>query len=551
MHPTVLDGLFDALRGVHALRGHIAACLYGSRAAGYAKRNSDWDILAILESYRDGLRYHQARHDGFRLTILAVDRALFELDCRKGTLGEFIAGRILSPYVPLKNPTYLQRMELEAKLRVAAEELEDLIVEHGELARGVVVTPEYVALSRAAKRAKVFLPARQNYGKTYTGRQAETNLKEVSAGYAAALGKLAEAGSVRFDGTRASLEGAYVDRVMQRRDSERVVNITEVSRRAVNAYLMHGRASLTSLDALANELMRTISTQIIPDGGEKGPADPRRHLFLKTETGLVPFDEKASVEELARRLHPDAAITVEPLGGVLNDVYLVWAGKNRFVAKQFTDWHGFKWFILNLVSIGTKTFTVSGKARLSNEYGLSQYLTEHNISAPAIIYVSLPDRILIKEFIDGSTGTEFVKTVSSQKSLSDQQIHMSRMLGENLAAIHASDASVGDSKPENFQLSGDRVFALDLEQGARPGDPAWDVAEFLYYSGHHVLSGIPKGGFSEFLRYFIDGYLKNGRGKILKEAASLKYSKVFSLWTPTPILLEVSQTLRKAGKVSS
>jgi hypothetical protein len=40
--------------------------------------------------------------------------------------------------------------------------------------------------------------------------------------------------------------------------------------------------------------------------------------------------------------------------------------------------------------------------------------------------------------------------------------------------------------------------------------------------------------------------MKNGDASVLRNAGSLKYSKVFSIWTPPPIILEVTQALRNA-----
>jgi tRNA A-37 threonylcarbamoyl transferase component Bud32/predicted nucleotidyltransferase len=534
--------------------GHIAeisrltaAFVCGSRVAGYARKNSDWNILAVVDEYRPAVRYHQTREGNYRLTILAVDKALFELDCRKGTLGEFVAQRLLAPYEPLKNGDYLHQREIELKSRVAVEEFEDLLLEHGELTRGIVVTPEFLALSHALKRAKVFFPARHSYVRTYSGRQRSANLRAVTPGFEAALRNLEKEGLIHFDGTHAFMQERHVDRLMQRRESERAVNIVELSQRALNSYLMHGRATLTSVETIANELMRTISGEILQNGPASVPEDPAGYLFLKTETGLVAFDEKRTVEEVARKLRPNSPITVEPLGGVLNDVYLVTAGKDHFVAKRFTDWHGFKWFILNLVSLGTKTFALSGKARLSNEYGLSQYLLEHGILVPRIVYASLPERILVKDFIEGKDGASFVRRSVSSGTLSDEQVNMCRLLGERLGAIHRVGTSIGDSKPENFHFRGEGVFVLDLEQGARPGDPAWDVAEFLYYSGHYHPPPLITKGFRDLVRYFIEGYLQEGQAKTLREAGALKYSKVFSIWTAPPVIIEVAQTLRKAS----
>ena len=48
-------------------------------------------------------------------------------------------------------------------------------------------------------------------------------------------------------------------------------------------------------------------------------------------------------------------IKVEPVGGMLNDVYVINAHGNgsetKVLAKRFKDWSGFKWFPLTLWSL--------------------------------------------------------------------------------------------------------------------------------------------------------------------------------------------------------
>ncbi|MEM3061535.1 MAG: hypothetical protein QW265_03910, partial [Candidatus Bathyarchaeia archaeon] len=75
------------------------------------------------------------------------------------------------------------------------------------------------------------------------------------------------------------------------------------------------------------------------------------------------------------------------------------------------------------------------------------------------------------------------------------------------------------------------------------GDKAWDIAEFLYYSGHYGFS-LSKG-FSEFLEFFIQGYSSIGKKALLRKASGLSYSKVFSLWVHPSILREISKRLKE------
>jgi hypothetical protein len=50
----------------------------------------------------------------------------------------------------------------------------------------------------------------------------------------------------------------------------------------------------------------------------------------------------------------------------------------------------------------------------------------------------------------------------------------------------------------------------------------------------------------ELLDGFIRGYSKHGAISELRRAAGVKYVKVFSIWTPPPVLLEISRILRDA-----
>jgi thiamine kinase-like enzyme len=105
---------------------------------------------------------------------------------------------------------------------------------------------------------------------------------------------------------------------------------------------------------------------------------------------------------------------------------------------------------------------------------------------------------------------------------------------------------VGDTKPENFVAKDEEIYTLDLEQAGKKGDYAWDVAELLYYSGHYSRNPIPSRGLIDLMGGFIRGYSKRGGISELKKAAGVRYVKVFSVWTPAPVLLEISKMLRDA-----
>jgi len=522
-----------------------AACLYGSRIGGYAREDSDYDCLLILESYRDAVRYHYRKLDSVNAALLAVDKELFELDVEKGGLGDFVAGRLISPYLPIKNPEYLEAAELKVKRRVVEEEIEHLVLEYGEMARGLEIRPEYFPLSRMKKRAKVYPPIRYSYVNLFRGDLREKNMRTILEGYDKAIDVLAKSKIVRRRNGSVILENEYIDRILSIKTMEKVVNVVEQSRRALYSYLTHGTAGIVSIDIVAKELASKIRRELLyaPSGHEL--EDPKNYLFLRTSSGPVNLNERTSIYDVARKLRPDARVAVTPLASVLNEVYLVSAGEEKLVAKKFTDWHGFKWFTLNLVALGTKIFSLAGKTRLANEYGMNRLLSENEIPVPNIIHVSIPDRMLFEKYIEGKQIVELVKETVMSSNLSPQQKKVIRDVGASMARIHSLRVGIGDTKPENFVLGADqKVYALDLEQAKKAGDAAWDIAEFLYYSGHYGVGA--SGGLHEFVRSFIEGYSLIGNVNSLRRASGLNYLKVFSFWTAPPIIREISQTLSRA-----
>jgi len=522
-----------------------AACLYGSRIGGYAREDSDYDCLLILENYRDAVRYHYRRLGSINAALLAVDKELFEIDVEKGGLGDFVAGRLLSPYLPIENPQYLEAAELKEKRRVVEEEIEDLVLEYGELARGLEIRPEYFPLSRMKKRAKVYPPIRYSYVNLFRGDLREKNMRTILERYDKAIDVLTKSKVVRRENGSVVLENEYIDRILSMKTVERVVNVVEQSRRALYSYLTHGTAGIVSIDIVAKELASKIRRELLYTPPSHELEDPKNCLFLRTSMGPVNLNERTSIYDVASKLRPDARVAVTPLASVLNEVYLVSAGEEKLVAKKFTDWHGFKWFTLNLVALGTKIFSVAGKTRLANEYGMNRLLSENEIPVPNIIHVSIPDRMLFEQYIEGKQVVELVKESVMSSKLSSQQKNVVRDVGASMARVHSLGVGIGDTKPENFILGADqKVYALDLEQAKKAGDAVWDIAEFLYYSGHYGVGA--SGGLHEFVRSFIEGYSLVGDVNSLRRAGGLNYLKVFSFWTAPPILREISQTLSRA-----
>jgi len=176
----------------------ISSCFYGSRVCGYAKKDSDYDVLLILKDYRNGVKYHYKKLNNMQIAILKVDKEAFEQDSEKGLLGDFVTGRLLGPYTAFLNPKYMKKIEIQTKKRVIEEELKNLVLEYEELARGLVIKPEYFALARMQKRAKIYPPLKYSYTSMMKKKLREKNMYMILNGYMQALKDLDKLNILRF-----------------------------------------------------------------------------------------------------------------------------------------------------------------------------------------------------------------------------------------------------------------------------------------------------------------------------------------------------------------
>jgi tRNA A-37 threonylcarbamoyl transferase component Bud32 len=364
-----------------------------------------------------------------------------------------------------------------------------------------------------------------------------------------AIEGMAKEGFITIDNQDIFPSNHFVNNVISKRTMKKVVNILEQSKASLYSYLMHGKAGLVDLDTISKELTFRTRKDLSKIIRKKHMKDPRDYLHLRVSNGTVCLNDKSSITEILKRMKPNANIEITPLTGVLNEVYLVKVDDEKIVAKKFTDWHSLKWFVLNIFALGTKTFYLSGKNRLQNEISTNIFLTDNKISVPSILHVSLPRGIVFRQFIEGSIITNIVKESINSEFLPKSSKECYYQLGKFFAKIHDLGIELGDTKPENFIMDDDgQIFALDLEQSKRNGDASWDIAEFLYYSGHYAI--LPKKGLKKMINNFIDGYLEIGDYNILKKAANLSYVKVFSFWTSPQVMFTISEILRNSVKKS-
>ena len=288
--------------------------------------------------------------------------------------------------------------------------------------------------------------------------------------------------------------------------------------------------------------------------------DPLKYVFFQTSEGLLSLADKIDIKGFAQKMLPKGQsenVTVEPMGGMLNDVYLIRArGKDietKALAKRYKDLSGFKWFPLTVWSLGVRSLSVSAQARLAKECAMNELLRSEGFNVPKIFHVSNAQRLVFMEFIDGEGLNETIKKIGSAKkgeNVEPELVQVSKA-GEILARVHSFGITLGDTKPENMLVKPDgSIFLIDFEQASQAtqkGDKAWDIAVFLYYSGHYIQplnSGNAKA--ESFSKAFIDGYLKAGGGvNDIKDAGASKYTRVFGIFTMWSIISTIANVCRK------
>jgi tRNA A-37 threonylcarbamoyl transferase component Bud32 len=155
------------------------------------------------------------------------------------------------------------------------------------------------------------------------------------------------------------------------------------------------------------------------------------------------------------------------------------------------------------------------------------------------------------QYIEGESLSESVKKIASTTKTSTLQDVLDKMnrVGEVFAQVHSRNVTLGDTKPDNVLIQQDGTIVLiDFEQATKEGeiDKAWDIAVFLYYTGHY-LQPFHSGAKAESVaKAFIRGYLKAG-GKVedVREAGDPKYTRVFSIFTQPPMMRAISEVCKK------
>jgi tRNA A-37 threonylcarbamoyl transferase component Bud32 len=506
------------------------------------------EVMVVIHDFPPRIMSYLKSIGNKTVFIFAVNQWIFERDVDRGFLGESIASKLIFPYRALQGGAYLYEREVELKRRLVLELLENLVINFPELAISIQILPQYFLYEVFSSRIRVFpLLAYDLADLTSCLIQ---NEEQTLLSYNIALKQLKSEGKI-------SLQDGYIhvtkQFINQCQDPKlRIINLSKKGPRTLFTSLFGVLPQLMSIVSQNTEaFLKTQKISWLRQPNQTCRSiDSQKYVFFPTAQGLVSLSDKIDIKGFTQKIllkGHNTDIEVEPIGGMLNDVYLINAGGRKVLAKRFKDWSGFKWFPLTLWSFGARSFSVSGQARLAKECAIGEFLLNEGFNVPKILHVSNAERIIFMEFIEGESLSQAIKQYGTDEAGEDV-LELVGKVGEILARVHRSNVSLGDTKPDNILIKPDgSIFLIDFEQAVKGGDKAWDIAVFLYYCGHYLQPFDSNTKAQSIVIAFIEGYLRGG-GNVgdIHKAGVPKYTRVFSIFTMPATILAISKVCKQA-----
>ena len=492
-----------------------ALCAYGSKVAGYARADSDYDVIVVPRRFREGVRYKYV-DSPVPCSALIVGEHLLKEDAAASYLGEFVAGRFLNVYEPITNPELFRSVELAYKRRVIMEALLELSSDYAEFGPHLIAPYDYFLFQKLNRRAAVYPPALYSYVQTYSCSLGDENRRISLEGFAAAAQSLVPKGLliVGPQGIRLAPEKIRGDAFTK------VQSIFSLTTRGVTQYAVHGYAGRVGLSVFRREAQSKLKR--MRENPPPLPELERPRSLLKLEEGKVISDSSLLTTELARLLGFASFTTEEKdIGEVYSTTkVLTFRDETRevsVVVKNYSDVRSLKWALLGIWASAAKRFNMAPMARLEREYAMSARLRKVGALVPVILAVAPDERTVVKEFVSGPT---LASLIDGFLKGTGGDLEPVSGYGTLIGKIHAAEMALGDAKASNVVVSKDGLYLTDLEQALPRGDTAWDVAEFLYYTSK--LS-IREDAMRRVAEAFLRGYSETGDRAIVAKARNLKY----------------------------
>jgi len=552
-----LKGLFELVVERGTLSREIVECIVeaaedcapNTKAIAYIDPlyAEDDRMLAfnVSEGLSGGVERVALTCEGSRVELLLFDRQLFESDVKGSALLELASNKLLLPYVAISGREYLDHLERLYKQRKIRESLSGLILEHPDLAHELLIDPRYFVQDGLMRLSHV-IPQAGNLVQLLDGEDSWL-LKS----YEEAFRELASEGLIHLEDGYATIDKKLIEKT-----SRRFPSVHNQFARAQRLFRGFSKLSIGGTIGLLRLVSPRSSLEVILQSTLKSPdlPNPDKYLHFRTATGLARLSESVGLETMVSKIEASNEarnIELRRFGSVLNEVYLlryeIDEAPRTVVVKRYPNWVSLKWAPLALWTLGTQNFAVLGRSRMEKECAAVSYLGRNGIPVPRILETSFADRTLIREYVEGENLADLIKQIIKGGRLLEHRPDIIGNVGGYVAEVHKVDATIGDCKAENFIVKDyDSFVALDLEQGGRGGNRAWDLAEFLYFSGHYADPLDPLDGIRSIVESFIEGYVKaGGDSNLFSEVSKLKYAKTFTPITLPNVLYAISQTCRR------
>ena len=227
-----------------------AVCMYGSRIAGYANEKSDYDIIVVINNYKNKVRYKYI-FDKIEISAIFVDKDSIVRDAKEGNLGEFVIGRLLNPYEVIVNPEFFDSVEIEYKKRIILEQIDRLQIEYRSLSEYLKIPAEFFLFHRLRFRMRIYPPVKYSYIMTYSGKINSKNVKKSLKGFNKAAELLHKDNQLRY-------EKGVIHLINKKRKSRIMINL-RITRRIINHYYIHLLAGRVKYNIALKELFSKIN----------------------------------------------------------------------------------------------------------------------------------------------------------------------------------------------------------------------------------------------------------------------------------------------------
>ena len=532
---------------------HIVSgvCLYGSKVAGYARPNSDFDVIIVLEDYTYVLKYVYLKESEIELSALVVDRKCLERDANSAFLGEFVIGRLLHVYESLVNPELFRKLETVYKKRVILEEISDIVRSTNILCTELTFPLEYIMFSKIRRRSILYPNALYSYSKIYTGQNSKNNIEFALDGYRQALKDILEEDDqlliLRSNGSLMQISEKRVD--VQR--SMKVASLKLTKRmQEFASYFIHAYAGRHTLQYIIKEAEAKINRHKEYPGDLPMFISNPKEYYWKLPEGFLIMDDKNWLDAYAesRGLFGYAISSKHKLGSMrsttvsfalfdLNDN----SRKKTIVVKEFAKSKAARWTGLKMrpaYDPRVGKYRIDPLFKLGNEYKALRYIRFLGLNSPIIESVVVGKKMLITEFIEGKLISDIIK--NCLKNNVTDGLDWIKLAGEKIATIHADGSTLGNIKPRDLIISKDTLYITGIEDfGFKSGDPVLDIIHFVSQGLKRTRNTIIA---KQITKQFLYGYSKETTMDYIKKLIDVKYygELFYPLFTTA-----VAQTIRK------